>query len=85
MAHTCSGCPATWSGVNVCHCSGAGCHETFSGLTWYDAHRVNGKCKDPAKLKVRSGVHKGEPLLMLGKSGKWVGAGSAPEYWSSDA
>lgn len=81
---TCSGCPATWTGVNICHCSGTGCHETFSTPAWFDKHRVRGKCVDPAKLKVKEGVHAGEPLLKRGSGGKWIGAEPTPEFWNKE-
>ena len=47
--NTCSSCVKEWTGTSRCHCSG--CHETFSGITTFDSHRVSntgrGKCKSP--------------------------------------
>jgi hypothetical protein len=84
MGFTCSGCENTWTGANVAHCAAAECHQTFSTVTWFDKHRVRGKCVDPAKLKVKTGVHAGEPLLKMGASGKWIGAASVPEFWKTE-
>lgn len=82
MAYTCSTCPATWTGINIAHC--ACCHQTFSTLAWFDAHRRGNKCLDPAGLKVKSGVHAGEPLLRRGQGGKWIGAQAVPEFWKTE-
>lgn len=50
--NTCGKCPAQWTGTQPCHCSA--CHQTFSGITTFDAHRVanahRGKCKQPARM-----------------------------------
>lgn len=44
------GCGARWSGIRTCHCGGAGCHRTFSGVSTFDAHRRGGHCLDPASI-----------------------------------
>ena len=31
-------CTARWSGANTCHCTV--CHQTFTGITAFDAHRI---------------------------------------------
>lgn len=53
-AFTCGGCTNTWTGTSRCHCSA--CHETFSGITTFDAHRQanahRGKCKKPAYMSL---------------------------------
>jgi hypothetical protein len=38
-------CGASWPGTARCHCSG--CHQTFSAITAFDRHRVDGRCQDP--------------------------------------
>lgn len=40
-------CGAWWTGYNRSHC--AACHETFSGVTAFDAHHRNGH-KHPSKV-----------------------------------
>lgn len=35
---TCPECNAEWGGLFTCHCTL--CHETFAGITAFDAHRV---------------------------------------------
>jgi hypothetical protein len=36
--HGCGRCNARWGGLNTSHCSG--CHETFTSLSAFDAHRT---------------------------------------------
>jgi len=48
LPHHCQGCPKRWNGYNTGHCKV--CHETFSGITAFDKHRVNGKCRPPAEV-----------------------------------
>jgi hypothetical protein len=59
-------CNATWTGVNRAHCSA--CHNTFGGVTSFDAHRKGGRCTKPASL----GLHNN------GK-GIWVSNYSGPD------
>lgn len=55
-------CGQEWSGTRACHCGG--CHETFSGVHLFDAHRSltgeHGSCRDPRTLgggvELRDGV-----------------------------
>lgn len=44
----CPRCHNHWGGMNTCHC--AGCHETFTGITAFDAHRKAGTCNDPTTV-----------------------------------
>jgi hypothetical protein len=45
----CGGCPSVWTGLAVAHC--AACHQTFGGVSLFDAHRSQsgerGSCEDP--------------------------------------
>lgn len=34
----CTKCLAQWGGMNTCHCTA--CHQTFSGITAFSAHRL---------------------------------------------
>ncbi len=36
------------------HCSV--CHKTFTGATWFDMHRIGGKCVEVAGLEGRDGL-----------------------------
>ena len=36
------------------HCSV--CHKTFTGSTWFDLHRIGGKCREVAGLVERDGL-----------------------------
>lgn len=62
MINTCGGCTKTWTGTRPCHCSA--CHETFSGITTFDAHRQanahRGKCRKPSRMG-----------LELNEKGQW--------------
>lgn len=81
MKATCGGCDTVWFGQGICHC--ATCHETFSTIQHFDAHRSQrgerGECLDPGALKVSKGKYEGQPLLKRNKTGVWVGYQSRPE------
>lgn len=68
--NTCGGCPATWTGLSVAHC--AACHETFSGVQLFDAHRSadgeRGACIPPAEVQGRGGEQR-----MFFRDGMWRG------------
>lgn len=70
----CSGCDLQLGGVSACHCSS--CHETFIGITFFDAHRnqygERGRCLDPATITVTTGPRTGEPLMFF-RDGYWRG------------
>lgn len=57
-------CGATWGGYSRCHC--AACHLTFSGITYFDAHRRNGLCLAPTSIKKKDGAP-----LMREQDGIW--------------
>lgn len=69
-SHTCSGCEATWTAANTCHCSG--CHASFAGVGLFDKHRAqygeHGVCRRPADLTTTSG----EPVMFF-RDGIWKG------------
>src|SRR5690606_29704267 len=44
----CGGCQETWTGSSRAHCSG--CHQTFSAISWFDAHRRRFQCLNPAEI-----------------------------------
>ncbi len=60
------------------HCGATGCHQTFSGLTMFDHHRVGAveerHCADPAAR----GMH-------LDAYGVWRENGTRPSYWDADS
>jgi hypothetical protein len=47
LPHTCR-CGTRWSGTRIAHCGA--CHETFSGVAPFDAHRRGGVCRPPAEI-----------------------------------
>lgn len=42
LQHGCGRCSARWNGKKTAHCGS--CHETFSGPSAFDQHRVGGTC-----------------------------------------
>lgn len=47
-------CGACWSGLAACHC--VGCHQTFTSISGFDAHRTGDTCRNPAEVGMtRSG------------------------------
>jgi hypothetical protein len=38
LPHSCSKCAVRWNGYDTAHC--AACHETFTGISAFDAHRA---------------------------------------------
>lgn len=68
-AITCIGCDRWWTGLASAHCSA--CHETFTGVTNFDAHRVGGQCRKPP----------GVGLMVASRV--WFGWGW-PGSWSPD-
>jgi hypothetical protein len=52
------------------HC-GSGCHQTFGGVTGFDAHRRAGRCLDPATITKDGGMH-------LDQNGIWRWNGRTP-------
>jgi hypothetical protein len=44
----CTGCAASWRGVQRAHCRG--CHVTFDDEVLFDAHRLTGRCVSPERL-----------------------------------
>lgn len=59
--HSCRGCTKRWWGLAMAHCPT--CHETFSTVGNFDAHRKDGKCHNPARVK---------PAQRLDDRGVWV-------------
>lgn len=39
---SCNGCETNWTALSWAHCPS--CHETFSGVTYFDYHRSGGDC-----------------------------------------
>lgn len=68
---TCSGCDASWTALNACHCSN--CHATFSGVALFDRHRSvaggeHGSCLPPGRLCATTGER-----VMFRRDGMWRG------------
>ena len=41
----CAHCGAVWGGLKTAHCAGS-CHQTFTTITAFDAHRAGSHAKD---------------------------------------
>lgn len=48
MNASCGSCEKTWSSLSWAHCSV--CHSTFTGVTYFDDHRVAGTCWGKPRL-----------------------------------
>jgi hypothetical protein len=72
ITNTCGGCDATWGGTSPCHCAVPGCHQTFVGVSLFDAHRSQygerGSCTHPTEVRNRAG----EQVMFL-RDGMWRG------------
>lgn len=76
-------CGATWGGLRTEHC--AACHQTFTGTTSGDRHRVGDynqrtgptrrRCLTVAEMETRG--------LERNAKGQWTTGGTSP--WSKDA
>ena len=78
-AGTCR-CGAAWSGLRTAHCAAEGCHETFTALSTFDAHRTReggGACLEPLSVDL---VERG-PLLRRGAGAAhvWGNPAMTPE------
>lgn len=73
--HTCR-CTRRWGGELTAHC--ATCHETFSTVHGFDAHRrtVDGAraCLAPATVGLKETLRAGQVV--------WIGAGRSP--WAEE-
>lgn len=83
MSHTCSGCPASWTGLNIAHCPS--CHNSFSTAALFDRHRQNYQCVAPDSLRHEMGKHAGEPVMRPNDRGVWVSARANPMFESEAA
>jgi hypothetical protein len=45
---TCGRCRQRWYGIDRAHC--ATCHRTFADADFFDRHRVDDDCRNPATL-----------------------------------
>jgi len=73
--HGCARCPNRWGGVNTSHCGG--CHETFTGLSAFEAHRQGDHGND-----TRHCVSPTEAGLTMTARGYWGSPGDGTEWWA---
>lgn len=57
----CDDCHRSWTGHAEAHCTQ--CCRHFSGDSAFQAHRVEGECRDPSLLKDRSGKPRFKPVM----------------------
>lgn len=68
----CATCGVEFGGLNTCHCTAKGCHETFSGIQSFDQHRKYRKCQRPQTVG----------LVQIGRAYPcWGIAGEKPDVW----
>lgn len=81
-------CGREWTGMSEAHCAAPGCHESFSTVANFDAHRV---FREDGDWNTRGCLNSAEIDSLRSKSGRklfdrsprkagyvWVGAGSNP-------
>lgn len=83
----CARCASRWGGLLTAHCGG--CHQTFTGITAFDKHRVgppsNRICLDPSSAVNENPESDkfGERLFQM--SGRaypcWALEGEKPDFW----
>lgn len=47
---TCGGCPVQWTAKSWAHC--AVCHSMFTGVTYFDYHRIDGECWGTGRVEI---------------------------------
>jgi hypothetical protein len=67
-------CGAYWTGHRAAHC--AACHVTFTSVSGFDHHRIDGRCHDPAA--------RGLVLIEKGTATRRAGFGFPGEYTRSE-
>lgn len=65
---TCRDCGVQWTALSWAHC--ASCHQLFTGVTYFDFHRVNGECW-------------GQPKISRGEKPSWQALVEEDGVWSS--
>lgn len=78
----CDGCHRSWRGHSECHCTS--CHRHFGGETAFDAHRVDGICRDPAMLKTRTTNKPRFKVIERLDGVVWVAVRSGPNRYVTD-
>jgi hypothetical protein len=76
-------CGRRWDGLAEAHCGAEGCHQHFASLSAFEAHRRNGRCIEPALLRVGKGLREGEPVLESRESPRgviWHSAKADPRW-----
>ena len=77
--HGCTRCTNRWGGLNTAHC--AACHETFTGLTAFDAHRTGSHAKSTRHCANPTDVG----LVNAGRAYPCWGFPSDGKHWFSSA
>lgn len=74
-------CGAQWVQVvsRTGHCCGLECHRTFANETVFEAHRVDGKCADPATLLAKDGSRQFETKTDRAGCEVWQSTAKMPE------
>lgn len=78
-------CGATWSGHRIEHCPS--CHETFTGTSAGDRHRVGDHAlsKGPKRRRCLSVEEMSERGMTKNARGQWGNGGEMPRFWDAQA
>jgi hypothetical protein len=81
MAVTCGKCEATWTGSRIEHCTV--CHETFTGATSGDMHRVGDHAvfEGPDRRRCLSVEEMTEKGMTRNGRGQWTSGQHTGSAW----
>lgn len=76
-------CGATWTGLRIEHCTE--CHETFTGTSSGDKHRVGDHAifTGPTRRRCLSADEMRDKGMAQNKRGQWTNGGTSP--WAAGA
>jgi len=78
----CRNCKATWTGARIEHCTV--CHETFTGATAGDMHRVgdHGIWEGPDRRRCLTAAEMAEKGMAQNDRGQWT-SGKSNAWWET--
>lgn len=80
---TCKNCDATWTGTRIEHCTATGCHQTFTGSSAGDMHRVgdHGIWEGPDRRRCLTPAEMTEKGMTQNGRGQWTSGKSDGAWW----
>ena len=80
---TCNKCSASWAGLRIEHCPS--CHQTFTGSTAGDMHRVGDHAvfEGPDRRRCLTADEMTEKGMTQNDRGVWTTGRNNDEWWAS--